>query len=168
MSKPKLPTTAAGWVALAVGVAIVGLGTWQASDGNWLAAAIAALGALGTAINRGVIGSASKAGGAALVIVGLGMVASACAPGTYQQGLQYTAYLAAARDAGAAELLTRATATHKRCLAQHRANGAAYEACSRQEYQAVAGWLAAGRILCRTDGPLQGLLVEMRAAGAGK
>jgi hypothetical protein len=105
---------------------------------------------------------------AAVLAIGLLVLAPACAPGTYQQGLQYTAYLAAARDAGAVELLTRATATHKRCLAQHGANGAAYEACSRQEYQAVAGWLAAGRILCRTDGPLQGLLVEMRAAGAGK
>jgi len=54
-----LPKTAAGWVALVVFVALAGLGVWQATNGNWTATVIAALGAIGTAINKGVWPKAS-------------------------------------------------------------------------------------------------------------
>jgi hypothetical protein len=172
---PENARPALAWVSWLLFLGLPAAGGFVASmDGCKLKTAlIALLGVLGS-VAAAIKSGLARPGGpkapppAAVLAIGLLVLAPACAPGTYQQGLQYTAYLAAARDAGAAELLTRATATHKRCLAQHRANGVAYEACSRQEYQAVAGWLAAGRILCRTDGPLQGLLVEMRAAGAGK
>jgi hypothetical protein len=50
----KLPQTPAGWVSLVVFVVVAAVTAWQASKGEWVPTALGALGALGTAINRGV------------------------------------------------------------------------------------------------------------------
>ena len=67
MQTPTLPKTAAGWVALIVGVAVAALTAYKASQGDWLATALGALGALGTIINRGLIGKPV----ASLLLVGV-------------------------------------------------------------------------------------------------
>lgn len=54
MAESKLPTTAAGWVGLCVFVAVAALTAYQVSKGNWIAVALGALGALGTALKAGV------------------------------------------------------------------------------------------------------------------
>lgn len=133
----KLPKTAAGWLALAIFVALAALGTWQASNGNWIATIIAGLGTLGTAINKGIW---PKAPIGAALLAGLLLAGSAGCKGPYHAAWTTLDGLIEARNETTKGFKASLSKRRAECKTKHQVKTQEYGECIGDYLKGSKAW----------------------------